>query len=256
MRALSVRQPWLWAMLDIPSSNGPKRDENRKWAACNYRGPVLLHSSTGGKKECAANVAAVALAQQQLGHTPTPPPEVFERGGFRGIARIVAVLPGPESTHGYRMSGHLTLVLADVRRLPHVPARGALGIYRVDHAPGYRGPDVPELVDFGEHAAAYAAAWAELAALADGGEPRPRSDPITTTPSVPTACCPVKHCRKSHPVEHVTEFGCPSCSIGAQQVLAYAKHRDRILASPAYAESVARWEHTYYRPTGPFTREA
>lgn len=63
--------------------------------------------------------------------------------------------------------------------------------------------------------------------------------------------CPVKHCGKLHPVEHVTDRGCISCSIGLQQVAAYAEHRRLILASPAYAEEAARREHAYYHPVEP-----
>lgn len=68
---------------------------------------------------------------------------------------------------------------------------------------------------------------------------------------IPVRACPVKHCGKLHPAELVTDHGCPSCSIGAQQVAAYAKHRALILASPAYAEETARREHAYYHPVEP-----
>ena len=33
MKALSIRQPWLWAILDIPEGYCPKRVENRKGTA-------------------------------------------------------------------------------------------------------------------------------------------------------------------------------------------------------------------------------
>ena len=39
MKALSIRQPWVWAI-----THAGKRVENRSWP-CNYRGPVLLHAS-------------------------------------------------------------------------------------------------------------------------------------------------------------------------------------------------------------------
>lgn len=68
------------------------------------------------------------------------------------------------------------------------------------------------------------------------------------SPPLAVAKCPVKHCGAVHPTALVSPHGCPSCSIGAQQVAAYAKHRALILASPAYAEEVARREHAYYHP--------
>lgn len=40
MKAISIRQPWAWAIL-----NAGKRVENRDWRGCSYRGPVLLHAA-------------------------------------------------------------------------------------------------------------------------------------------------------------------------------------------------------------------
>lgn len=40
MKALSIRQPWAHAILHLG-----KRVENRDWAGCAYRGPILLHAS-------------------------------------------------------------------------------------------------------------------------------------------------------------------------------------------------------------------
>lgn len=39
MKALSIRQPWAWAIV-----NGHKTIENRTWATT-YRGPLLIHAS-------------------------------------------------------------------------------------------------------------------------------------------------------------------------------------------------------------------
>lgn len=41
MKALSIRQPWAHAILHLG-----KRVENRDWAGCACRGPVLLHASS------------------------------------------------------------------------------------------------------------------------------------------------------------------------------------------------------------------
>src|SRR5688572_4676832 len=41
MKALSLRQPWAWAVV-----HGGKRVENRGWTT-DYRGPLLIHASTG-----------------------------------------------------------------------------------------------------------------------------------------------------------------------------------------------------------------
>lgn len=173
MKALSIRQPWLWAILDIPENDCPKRVENRKGTAFNYRGPVLLHASSGGtRKAFAEATTAICQARTDLGFTReigVPAATDLPRGCFIGIARIVGAWAHPagflggRAAFGYRLAGQLGLSLADVRKLPPVPAPGALGLYNVEHNPGARDRR-PAWVDFGEHAAGYAAAWAELAA--------------------------------------------------------------------------------------------
>jgi hypothetical protein len=161
MKALSIRQPWADEILARR-----KPVENRSWTACTYRGPILLHASTGGNaREYADAAASIAAARADLGLPETPLPLFHDqvRGGFVGIARIVRVEQHPdafEGAPGYRIAGHLGLYLEDVRPLPFVRARGALGIYSVEHRPG--GPITPHHIDFGEHAEIYAAAWAEL----------------------------------------------------------------------------------------------
>ena len=103
MKALSIRQPWLWAILDIEEDNCPKRVENRKGTAFHYRGPVLLHASAGGtRREFADAVAAIGKAREDHSRSnvvhplPISPrfptgfdPMVMPRGCFLGIARIV-----------------------------------------------------------------------------------------------------------------------------------------------------------------------
>ena len=182
MKALSIRQPWLWAILDIEEDNCPKRVENRKGTAFHYRGPVLLHASAGGtRREFADAVAAIGKAREDHSRSnvvhplPISPrfptgfdPMVMPRGCFLGIARIVNVVMHPPAfvrgalTSGYRIAGHLGLKLADVRKLPRVDAPGSLGLYNVRN--GISSARSSGCVDFGEHAEVYAAAWAELAA--------------------------------------------------------------------------------------------
>ena len=65
--------------------------------------------------------------------------------------------------------------------------------------------------------------------------------------------CPA--CRSTaHPARHITEHGCPSCSLAIAQLAVYAEHRALIKASPAYAEQAARREHAYYHPVEPENR--
>lgn len=173
MKALSIRQPWLWAILDIEEDNCPKRVENRKGTAFHYRGPVLLHASAGGtRREFEEAITAICQAKTDHGHgfnkLDMPAPATVPRGCFLGIARIVDVTLHPPAfvrgalTSGYRIAGQLGLKLADVRKLPRVDAPGSLGLYNVRH--GISSARSSSCVDFGEHADAYAAAWSDLAA--------------------------------------------------------------------------------------------
>ena len=43
MKALTVLQPWAWALI-----HGPKRIENRSWATY-YRGPLVIHAGKSKK---------------------------------------------------------------------------------------------------------------------------------------------------------------------------------------------------------------
>lgn len=158
MKALSIRQPWLWAIL-----NADKRVENRDWASCSYRGPIILHASTrrgcSHYESAARSIRFMRADMRERGEmgpdlVDFPPLKEQPRGVLLGIARIVGATRHPEYENGYqgyRIAGALGLELADVRQLPPIPFKGMLGFFGVFLA-GL------------EHADVYAAAWAELAA--------------------------------------------------------------------------------------------
>jgi hypothetical protein len=171
MRALSIRQPWLHAIFHLG-----KTVENRDWSGCDYRGPVLLHASKGCGK---AEFASAGRLREDIGviGTSVPALDDLPRGCIVGIARLVGATrhstSGVERCEGvdgrvrdldwgrgflgYRMAGALGLELVDVRELPPVPYKGALGFFAVnleEQGPGYGTP----------HKALYEAAWRELAA--------------------------------------------------------------------------------------------
>lgn len=164
MRALSIRQPWIWAILE-----GGKRIENRDWASCSYRGPILLHASKGCTRDeyddAQESIIDMRADLRRLGELgpeliPFPPLKDQPRGVLLGIARIVNAVRHPEypsGYHGYRVAGALGLEISDVRQLPPVPFNGMLGFFNVFLA-GL------------EHAETYKEAWDELAAKA-GGRP-------------------------------------------------------------------------------------
>lgn len=161
MRAISIRQPWCWAIL-----HAGKRVENRDWKGCSYRGPVLLHA---GKSvgtiddfdEAAQSVLEVAspgaatrfrleVEMYTRGREPKAwRPGSLSLGGIVGRANIVGVvLPGGYSTGRVYPSaraahmrheladspwytGGFALVLADVEPLPFVSWKGELGLFEV-----------------------------------------------------------------------------------------------------------------------------
>lgn len=166
MKALSIRQPWAHAILHLG-----KRVENRDWAGCSYRGPVLLHAAkslvlrdfnedvesildivkpaTNGEKWAALDQFAyrrAPVAGKHRGEYSWRPAPSLPFGGIVGRARIVDIIDlspaGPARTsraHGAQLSspwyaGGFALVLADVEPLPFIPYKGALGFFDVpDH---------------------------------------------------------------------------------------------------------------------------
>jgi len=128
MKALSIRQPWAWAIL-----HAGKRIENRDWRGCSYRGPLLIHASKG----CAGiEYSAAVSAIYGMGTEPGEPayeiavPDLatLQRGGIVGVCNVVGVTR--ESSDPW-FCGPLGIVLADVRPLPFVPFKGALGFFEV-----------------------------------------------------------------------------------------------------------------------------
>lgn len=149
MKALSIRQPWAWAIL-----HAGKRIENRDWKACHYRGPLLLHASKGCTldeySEASEWMRLYKLAVPAYAGGTIPPWREAKRGGIVGVCRVVGTV-GPDGRYSEDLRPHpdlcpnareqrcespwwqggFGLVLADVRPLPFVPFKGALGFFDV-----------------------------------------------------------------------------------------------------------------------------
>jgi hypothetical protein len=120
--ALSVRQPWAWAII-----HAGKDIENRFWKYSNpglrFRGRVAIHAAKGMTREeyedgadwirrCGANCPhAVAL----------------DRGGIIGTVEIVDVVRVSSSPWFFGPCG---LVLRDPQLCEFIPAVGALGFFK------------------------------------------------------------------------------------------------------------------------------
>ena len=121
MRALSIRQPWAWLIVQ-----GFKPVENRTWST-DYRGPLLIHASkTISRKDYARIAGELELA---FTHPPQIPSfEEVERGGVVGVVELVDVVT--EHTSPY-FTGPFGWVLDKPRPIAFTPCKGALTLFHV-----------------------------------------------------------------------------------------------------------------------------
>lgn len=105
---LSIRQPWAWRIL-----NEGKDVENRDWPT-RFRGTFLIHASKGVDTEDRDEVRAKAMPL----------------GGIVGRADIVDCVTASDSKWFF---GRYGFVLENVRPLPFIPCRGALGFLALRH---------------------------------------------------------------------------------------------------------------------------
>jgi hypothetical protein len=139
MRALTLRQPWPWAIL----TQG-KRIENRQWNT-RHRGAFLLHASLWGRDvDRSADLEWMrsrGLARVDdcppLDAPPDKPMFKLARGGIVGRARLVDVIKPYTTTYpqGVDPRWHdrdqYGFVLADVMPLPFGPCRGMPGFFEI-----------------------------------------------------------------------------------------------------------------------------
>lgn len=138
MRALSIRQPWAWLVVQ-----GIKPVENRTWHT-HVRGELLIHAGlqfdTEGLRSVLASFPELAA---QL-------PRRYDVGGVVGAATLVDCV----SQHPSRwFTGPHGLVLRDARPLPFRPWRGELGFF-----------DIPDRADLQQALHAVSPAQAEAQA--------------------------------------------------------------------------------------------
>lgn len=117
--ALSVRQPWAWAMF-----HAAKDVENRNWRAA-FRGRVCIHASAGmtlKEYRTALDVMRLAAPTRDL-----PGMDELQRGGIVGVVDIVDCVTHLESRWFF---GRYGLVLRNARAVPFIPLKGKLGFFK------------------------------------------------------------------------------------------------------------------------------
>lgn len=89
MKALSIRQPWAWAIV-----NAGKRVENRTWET-RYRGPILIHAAKGVTKREYEQFASFwqNFPRRPLQSYPRPPSfDALQRGGIVARAEVIGCI--------------------------------------------------------------------------------------------------------------------------------------------------------------------
>jgi hypothetical protein len=112
MLALSIQQPWPWAMFNLD-----KDIENRGWYT-NVRGRVLIHAGKRLDRDGFYNIEDIC------GRTP---PHDLPTGGIVGAVSIVDCVNQHDSKWFFGTWG---FVLRDPRPLPFLLYRGSLGFFR------------------------------------------------------------------------------------------------------------------------------
>lgn len=126
-KALSVRQPWAWLIV-----NGYKNIENRSWPT-RFRGRVLIHASKGmtmgeydDAVDVARNIKRKGLGMQDVDVFPSF--NSLQRGGIVGAVDIIDCVDNSESPWFF---GKYGFVLANHEILPFRQLKGSLGFFGV-----------------------------------------------------------------------------------------------------------------------------
>jgi hypothetical protein len=113
-KALSVKQPWAWAIIEAGKDveNRPKRTQ--------YKGPLFIHAALKDSLE------GWHFLDENEVRLPVDPPS----GGIIGIVDLVDCVQGYVSP--WAMDGYYHWILENPRPRPFKPMRGKLGIFNVD----------------------------------------------------------------------------------------------------------------------------
>lgn len=123
MKAISIRQPWAWLIV-----NGHKDIENRSWDT-NYRGQVLIHASS--KPVSPEDYLAALNIARPLG-IELPGRKDFDYGGIVGCATITGTVRESESPWFF---GPVGFQLTGAVPTEFMPMKGRLGFFETGFRP-------------------------------------------------------------------------------------------------------------------------
>lgn len=125
MKAISIRQPWAWAIL-----YAGKDVENRTWTH-SYRGPVLIHAGKKFDDHGYAWLIDQALCNRKinLNIDDIPPKSNFPMGGIIGQVVIKKMVRSLYSSPW--MFGPWGWVLENPEPLKFMPYQGRLGLFDI-----------------------------------------------------------------------------------------------------------------------------
>lgn len=124
MKALSIKQPWAWAIL----TQG-KDVENRDWHT-HFRGTIAIHASKGMTNDEFEQAAYfMKYGGPGISYKLLPNPMDIPRGGIVGLVDIIDCVSSSLSPW---FVGDYGFVLANPRQLSEpIPCKGALGFWNV-----------------------------------------------------------------------------------------------------------------------------
>ena len=137
MKALSIQQPWAWAILD-----GRKRVENRTWLT-HHRGPLLIHA--GNSRKWYRALRGKTLPDG----SPLPPEDYLHFGAILGVVQLrecveLAEPEGAPLRADPFASGPVCWVLAEPRRFPSpIPFKGQVTLFEVSEHIARQAAGVP-----------------------------------------------------------------------------------------------------------------
>jgi hypothetical protein len=121
MKALTIRQPWAWAIV-----HAGKDIENRNWPT-KYRGQIAIHAAKGlTRTEYAEMVDYIQHHYKYKKEIPSY--EKMIRGAIVGVADLIDCVPSSKSKW---FEGEYGFVLKNVRPITPIVCSGALGFWNM-----------------------------------------------------------------------------------------------------------------------------